>query len=189
MESVLGKLMVGTAFLFAAASVVALESDEVRGTLTEVSENPRQITLRVEETGDDTPERIGVDETYDVTSATDIRFALSRVYGGLTDAPLSGYEDLEPGQEVVLDFRQVGDRREAGTVVRAEDYDATGSERLADVRGPGQQDRERIRTAQAGQGGEMQRDRLPDTASFQPLWALTGLAFIAIALGLRISRR
>lgn len=170
----------------------ALEADQVKGEIVDVMPDQNRLTLRVEDSGDQRPERAGAVETYELEDSTDIRrgAALSGlgVGAGVARGDLT-MADLEAGDEVILNFEEIAGRRMARNVAVADREEAAAARRneqraTDDEADLAQFEATEDRTDRAGA-----RDRLPATASFLPLLALGGLGFGGAALLLRIRRR
>jgi hypothetical protein len=166
----------------------ALQADQVRGEIVEVMPDSNRLTLRVEDSGDQRPERSGAVETYELDDDTVIR--QSSVGTSVIDrGTVSTLADLAPGDEVTLNFEELEGRRMARDVEisdreratrRQDEQRADDEADLAEFETQGTVERE---GTQAGT-----RDRLPATASMLPLLALGGLGFAGVALLLRRRR-
>jgi hypothetical protein len=159
----------------------ALEADQVRGEIVEVDPDADTLTLRVAESGDARPERVGEVETYEVTRDTVVRRAT--VGRSITDPTSVTVADLFAGDEVILAFDEVDGRRVARDVPAADERADTAPFETAEQTEAAQFEADE-RGAAVGT-----RDRLPATASALPLLALTGLGFAGAALMIRIRRR
>lgn len=94
----------------------ALETDQVRGEIVDVDHDAKTVAVRIEETGDAVPARVGQTEVYEIDASTNVEFEFGE-QSVLSDRLLSGFEDLEAGQEVVVDYRLLGERRIAVTFI------------------------------------------------------------------------
>lgn len=158
----------------------ALEADQVRGEIVEADADT--LTLRVAESGDARPERVGEIESYEVTSDTVVRrSSVGRSIIGSTSVRVG---DLFAGDEVILAFEEVAGRRVARDIP-AED----GESAIADTDRTREQTEAAQFEADERGTGVGTRDRLPATASILPLLALTGFGFAGAALLIRVRRR
>ncbi|MFU8815109.1 MAG: hypothetical protein ACNA7W_07170 [Pseudomonadales bacterium] len=112
-----------TVFSLGSVSVHALEEDQVRGEIVEVDAEAGELTLRVEETGDERPERAGQEETYQL--ADDVEIRRGTVGHSIVDPLLVRLGDLGPGDEVTVSFEEVEGRRTARDVEVSDRDEAT----------------------------------------------------------------
>jgi hypothetical protein len=115
-------IRVSTILTFAAAlfwwlPAVALQADQVRGEVVEVSPEDNQVSLRVIEAGDGRAEQPGDLETYELAADATIRRA---PVGHETLDPVAVGEvavaDLALGDELVLSFEEIDGRQQARDV-------------------------------------------------------------------------
>jgi hypothetical protein len=182
-----------TTVLFALAGLcwwlpaAALDADQVQGEIVEVMPDTNRLTLRVTESGDQRPERVGEVETYELEDDTVIR----RDTIGVLAPGNVRLTDLFPGDEVVLNFEELEGRRVARDVTVA-DREAA-AQRDQDLGADDEADIAQFETEETGAAGPRTgtaaRDRLPATASMLPLLALGGLGFAGAALLVRSRRR
>jgi LPXTG-motif cell wall-anchored protein len=192
-----------TTVLFALAGLcwwlpaAALDADQVEGEIVEVMPDTNRLTLRVTESGDQRPERVGEVETYELEDDTVIR---RDTVGVLAPANVR-LTDLFPGDEVVLNFEELEGRRVARDVTVADRDAASDRDAVSERDAAAQRDQDfgaddeadiaQFETEETGAArtGAAARDRLPATASMLPLLALGGLGFAGAALLVRSRRR
>lgn len=160
-------------------AVYAIDSDQVRGEVTEVNTDTRQISVRVLESGADQAARVGQIETYDVPPGTNFEYEVDSVLYRLTDT--LDLSDLSEGDRLLLDFAEVDQRREATNVRNEETQDMAMRDRAKNEGTPVDDDKIEVPAAN--------RDSLPESASPLPLLALTGALFAVLAGTLRRLRK
>lgn len=178
----MSKFMAAVAAMFVSSAVFALERDQIRGELVDVDRDLRSVEVRVLEVGDDVSTRIGRTEVYEIDESTKIEFDVDRPGSFLRTRHLDGFSDLAVGQEVVMDFRLLGERRMATVVY---------SGPVLFTRFPVQTEGNGINEADEPQyvAQTTRRTSLPDTASPVYSLALLGLGFGLAAGVLRYKRK
>jgi hypothetical protein len=182
-------LTILTSGLLAFATHTATAQDqEVTGEVIEASADANELRIRVTETDDGRPERVGQLETYSVPPGTPIevdeanRFrtgsTISRNVTPEEDVELS---DLRAGDEVTIAFQESAMGRQA-TGVRQRSAQDNQQQQQAAQQGQDSRDDTYAANTQA-------RDRLPGSASPLPLLALAGAGFALSAAALRFRRR
>lgn len=173
--------------LAAQATIAQTVEQEVSGEVVEARPDANELRIRVTETDDRRPERIGQTETYTVPPGTTIEMEAdesSAISARSTARMTTGdiqLGDLMPGDEVTITFEEGAAGRQATTVRQS--AARTGQQQRQQT---GQQDRDYDDTYAADTGA---RDRLPGSASPLPLLALAGIGFAFVAGALRFRRR
>lgn len=181
-------LAILTSGLLAFATQTATAQDrEVTGEVIEASADANELRIRVTETDDGRPERVGQTETYSVPPGTPIEVdEANRFRTGSTisrnvtpeDVRLS---DLRAGDEVTIAFQESATGRQATGVRQRSAQDNQQQQQAAQQN----QDTRDVTYAADTQA----RDRLPSSASPLPLLALAGAGFALSAAALRFRRR
>lgn len=180
-------ILMGAVLAFATQPTVAQDAEqEVTGEVVEVRTDANELSIRVTETDDGRPERVGQTETYTVPPGTTIeREDDESIISGRTTAGLATGDvqlgDLMAGDEVVITFEEGAAGRQA---TRVRQGGATSGQQQQPQ--TAQQDRDYGDTYAADTGT---RDRLPGSASPLPLLALGGIGFALVAGALRFRRR
>lgn len=170
----------------------ALERDEVRGELVNVDDDVRSIEVKIEETGDAVPTRIGRTEQYRIDESTNIEFDIDQPGSLLRTRMMQGFEDLAPGQEVVLNYRTLGPELIAVSVTPIAVYTARmDSSREADgsMNRNGDSSMDSSNQYAGVDYTDSGRDRLPSSASVLPSLAIVGLGLCILALTFRLTAR
>lgn len=178
-------LAIFTSAVLALATQAALAQDqEVTGEVIEASADANELRIRVTETDDGRPERVGQTETYSVPPGTPIeveddnRFRPGSSVAGAGTPEEVELSDLQAGERVTIVFQESATGRQATGVRRGSAED--------DQQQVAQQDRDDgVVYADETQA----RDRLPGSASPLPLIALAGIGFAFVAGALRLRRR
>jgi hypothetical protein len=178
-----GVLLLGLAL---APALMALEADQVRGTIVSVSPEQNRLELQVAESGD--RRRASPGETVEFEISPDTQVRLEDPMESVASPRYLTLEDLEDGAEVVLNFEEIDGRLVARELNTSESSDTGGSQTAgaSNSAGESQSDRE---TDIAQLERESERSQLPATASILPLLALGGAGFAVVAFGIRWLRR
>lgn len=181
-------LAILTSGLLAFGTQMATAQDqEVTGEVIEASADANELRIRVTETDDGRPERIGQTETYSVPPGTPIEVdEANRFRTGSTISRTVTPEDVElgdlrAGDEVTIAFQESATGRQA-TGVRQRSAQDNQQQQQAAQQGQDSRDDTYAANTQA-------RDRLPGSASPLPLLALAGAGFALSAAALRFRRR
>lgn len=180
-------ILAGAVLAFTTQATVAQDTErEVSGEVVEVRPDANELSIRVTDTDDGRPERIGQTETYTVPPGTPIEveeeeFALSARSAAVAAVEEVRLGDLLPGDEVTVMFEEGAAGRQATRVRQS--AARTGQQQQQQT---AQQDRDYQDTYAADTGT---RDRLPGSASPLPLLALAGIGFGLVAGALRFRRR
>lgn len=168
------------------ATIAQNAEQEVSGEVVEARPDADELSIRVTETDDGRPERVGQTETYAVPPGTPIEMeddesAISArsVAGAAVEEVQLG--DLMPGDEVTVTFEEGAAGRQATRVRQSAARTADQQQQQTP-----QQDRDYEDTYAAD---TRTRDRLPGSASPLPLLALAGIGFALVAGALRFRRR
>lgn len=159
---------------------------EVSGEVVDARPDANELSIRVTETDDGRPERLGQTETYTVPPGTTIEIEAdepaipARSAAGMATEDVQ-LGDLMPGDEVTITFEEGAAGREATRVRQS--AARTGQQEQQQT---AQQDRDYDDTYAAD---TRTRDRLPGSASPLPLLALAGIGFAFVAGALRFLRR
>lgn len=151
-----------------AQAALALEADQVRGTVISLSPDQERLRLRIEAAGDERQAAPGETVEYQISDDTEIR--MENAMESITTPRYMALDDLEEGARVTLDFEQVGGQLMARRVAMS-DPSGSGDQQLAQA------------------DTRSSRSRLPDTASPLPLLALGGTGLALLALGFRFAAR
>lgn len=166
-------------------AAVAQTEQDVTGEVVDVQADANEFSIRVLESDDGRPERVGQTETYTVAPGTSIELEGDELDRPLGVSRTAGQDiqldDLMAGDRVVITFEETAAGRQA-TRVR-QDAGDTGQQQEQQT---AQQDQDYGDTYAAD---TQARDQLPGSASPLPLLALAGIGFAFVAGALRFRRR
>ncbi|MEZ5499105.1 MAG: hypothetical protein R3E77_06715 [Steroidobacteraceae bacterium] len=189
------------AMSLAATPSFAIDPDEVRGEVIEVSADKRELVIRVLDAGENRDARAGQTETYYVPAGTDVDFDIDQTIYRLGSSGGNELSDISTGDTVVLHFTKTNDRLQA-TRMRTENPKNTVLRKRvikqgavvfrrpainpdpaiygSNATGPGNGSMTRDSSSDQAPT-QMARNRLPDSASFLPLIGLLGFGFAGTA--------
>lgn len=192
--------------LAAQSAFAVIQEDQISGEVLRVMAGERKVEVAIKEVGEDLKALPGTTETYHIPRSVPIEYEIETV-AYRTD-PNFTFSDIKPGDKIVLDFDMVSDQTTVRRVRNVETKDTTVRERIrtanltveeepdfdsdvdVDVDAEADLDEGRFAADVDVDADEDEfgydDDRLPDSASGLPLYALLGLVFAGMALTLRM---
>ncbi len=167
-------------------TLALLEDDQVRAEVLEVMPDSDEIKVEITEAGDNMQSRIGQEETFSVPPDTTVEYDIDgSVYEPFSMGTDFEITDLSAGDEVILSFEMIGDRKQANNVRNTRTSNTAMQDR-ARQQNVASASEETSEFAAMGDGSD--RDSLPETASPLPLIAGVGIVFVGMGLLLRRNR-